>query len=127
MPAPPSEDPPQVGRRTDNGRANRARLEVPVQLHTGTAYCSGTTRNIGPGGVFVATTRLLRAGDRVTVALKVNFDSRPIEALAEVRWCRFSEGLDAEPAGVGLRFVDTPARAAILMNELRRSARTNAG
>ena len=127
MPAPPSEDPPQVGRRTDNGRANRARLEVPVQLHTGTASCSGITRNLGPGGVFVATTRLLRAGDRVTVTLNVKSGAAPIEAMAEVRWCRFSEGVDDEPAGVGLRFIDTPVRAAILANELRRSARANAG
>ena len=127
MPAPPSESPPPGGRRTDNGRANRARLEVPVQLHAGTASCSGITKNIGPGGVFVATTRLLRAGDRVTVALKMKFDTPPVEALAEVRWCRLHEGLDDEPAGVGLRFIDTPVRAAILANELRRSARSNAG
>jgi uncharacterized protein (TIGR02266 family) len=126
MPAPPREDKPHVGRRTDNGRADRARLEVPVQLHTGTASCSGITKNIGPGGLFVATTRLLRAGDRVTVALKMKFDAAPVEALAEVRWCRFSDGLDDQPAGVGLRFIDTPVRAAILANELRRSLRPNA-
>lgn len=127
MPAPPSEDTPHVGRRTDNGRANRARLEVPVQLHAGTASCSGITKNIGSGGVFVATTRLLRAGDRVTIALKVKFDAAPVEALAEVRWCRFSERLDDEPAGVGLQFIDTPVRAALLTNELRRSLLPKSG
>jgi uncharacterized protein (TIGR02266 family) len=123
MPAPPSEDKPHVGRRTDNGRATRAGLEVPVQLQTGTASCSGITKNIGPGGLFVATTRLLRAGDRVTVTLAMKFGAAPVEALAEVRWCRFSDGLDDQPAGVGLRFIDTPVRAAILANELRRSLR----
>jgi len=122
MPAPPSEDTPLFRRRTDNGRANRARLEVPVHLHTGTAACSGITKNLGPGGMFVATTRLLRAGDRVTVALKTKRDGAPVEVLAEVRWCRGAER-DDEPAGVGLRFIDTPVRAAILANELRRSAR----
>ena len=121
MSAPPSEDPAPVGRRTDNGRANRARLEVPVQLHTGTASCSGIAKNIGPGGVFVATTRLLRAGDRVTVALKTKLGAAPVEALAEVRWCRLSEEPAEQPAGVGLRFIDTPVRAALLTNELRRS------
>jgi uncharacterized protein (TIGR02266 family) len=124
MPAPPSESPPNRGRRTDNGRANRARLEVPVQLHTGTASCSGITKNIGPGGVFVATTRLLRAGDRVTVTLKTKFGAAPVEALAEVRWCRLSEERTEQPAGVGLRFIDTPVRAAILASALRRSLRT---
>jgi|tagenome__1003787_1003787.scaffolds.fasta_scaffold20315988_1 Tfp pilus assembly protein PilZ len=122
MPAPPGEDPPQVGRRTDNGRANRARVEVPVQLHAGTVSCSGVTKNLGPGGIFVATTRLLRVGDRVKVTLKAHqFGAAPVEALAEVRWCRLSKELDDAPAGVGLRFIDTPVRAAILTNELRRA------
>ena len=123
MPAPPSEDLPPVGVRTDTGRANRVRLEVPVQLRTGTASCSGITKNIGPGGVFVATTRLLRAGDRVTVRLERRFDMAPLEALAEVRWCRLSETRENEPAGVGLRFIDAQVRAALLANELRRSGR----
>jgi hypothetical protein len=60
-------------------------------------------------------------GDRVTVTLKTKGDAGPIEALAEVRWCRrFVERNDLPP-GVGLRFIDTPLRAAILANELRRS------
>ncbi len=119
MAAPPNEDTPHVGRRTDSGRANRVPLEVPVQLHTGRASCSGITKNIGPGGVFVATTRLLSPGDRVTVTLKTKFGEVPVEALAEVRWCRKS--------GVGLRFIDTPVRAAILANELRRALPLEAG
>jgi hypothetical protein len=48
-------------------------------------------------------------------------DAAPVEALAEVRWCRPLEDLDDQPAGVGLRFIDTPLRAALLTNELRRS------
>jgi hypothetical protein len=48
-------------------------------------------------------------------------DAAPIEALAEVRWCRPFMELRDLPAGVGLRFIDTPLRAAILANELRRS------
>ena len=121
MPVPPSEDAPHVARRTDNGRANRARLEVPVQLHTDRASCSGIAKNLGPGGVFVATTRLLRAGDRVTVILQMKVGASPVEALAEVRWCRLSDQRDDEPAGVGLRFIDKPVRAAILTNEFLRS------
>jgi len=85
---PPSEETPQVGGRTDNGRASRVGLEVPVQLRVDKASCVGITKNIGPGGVFVATVRL--------------------------------------PAGVGLRFIDTPLRAAILTNELQRSLRPDA-
>jgi uncharacterized protein (TIGR02266 family) len=96
---------------------------VPVQLRTATVSFAGVTRNIGPGGVFVATVRPLRAGDRVTVSLEMSDDAEPIEALTEVRWCRRMEDLGELPPGVGLRFIDTPLRAAILTNELWRSRR----
>jgi uncharacterized protein (TIGR02266 family) len=126
MPIPPSEKTPHVGGRTDNGRANRVGLEVPVRLRTGGASCAGVTKNIGSGGVFVATVRSLRVGDRVTVTLEMQGDAAPVEALAEVRWCRPLEDLDDQPAGVGLRFIDTPLRAAMLTDELRRSRQPDA-
>jgi hypothetical protein len=46
-------------------------------------------------------------------------DPEPVEALAEVRWSRPSAGSDNRPAGLGLRFIDTPLRAAILVRELQ--------
>ena len=110
-----------MGGRTDKGRGNRVRLEVPVQLQEGSASCTGVAKNIGPGGVFVATVRMLGVGARVTVKLKQQGDAAPIEALAQVRWCRPFIELDDQPAGVGLQFIDTPLRAAILANQLRRS------
>jgi len=88
--------------------------------HRGASY-SGLAKNIGPGGVFVATVHALGVGERVTVILQAKRDAAPIEALAEVRWCRSFVELDDLPAGVGLQFIDTPLRAAILANELRRS------
>jgi len=107
--------------RTDNGRANRVGLEVPVQLHEGSASCTGVAKNIGPGGVFVATGRMLGVGARVIVTLRLPGDGAPLAALAEVRWCRPFVELNDLPAGLGLRFIDTPLRAAVLANELRRS------
>ena len=107
--------------RTDKGRANRVRLDVPVQLRESGASFTGLAKDIGPGGVFVATVRALGVGDRVTVTLKMKGDTGPVEALAEVRWSRPFVDLHDLPAGVGLRFIDTPLRAAILANELRRS------
>ena len=120
MPVPPSEQ-RYTGGRTDKGRGNRVRLEVPVQLHEGSASCTGVAKNIGPGGVFVATVRFLGVGERVTLTLEMQGDAGPVEALAEVRWCRPFTELNDLPAGVGLRFIDTPLRAAILANQLRRS------
>src|SRR3954447_21815147 len=125
MSEPPSEQMALMRGRTDKGRANRFRLEIPVPLRERGVSYTGLAKNIGPGGVFVATVRALGVGDRVTVTLKAKRDVGPIEALAEVRWCRpFVERNDL-PAGVGLRFIDTPLRAAILANELRRSSQAD--
>lgn len=119
MPVPPREE-THIGGRRDMGRANRVRLDVPVQLRERSVSYTGVAKNIGPGGVFVATVRMLGVGQRITVTLELEGDAAPIEALAEVRWCRPFVELDDLPAGVGLRFIDTPLRAAILANELRR-------
>ena len=114
---------PEPRGRTDKGRANRVPLDVPVQLWEHGASYTGLAKNIGPGGIFVATVRAIDVGAKVTVKLGSRGDDQgPIEALAEVRWCRPFVELNDQPAGVGLRFIDTPLRAAVLANELRRSS-----
>jgi Tfp pilus assembly protein PilZ len=126
MPTRSSEQTPAPGRRTDKGRANRAALDVPVCLRGVSSSFTGVAKNIGPGGVFVATLRLLGVGEKVMVMLDSDGDAPPVEALAEVRWCRPFVDLDDVPPGVGLQFIDTPVRAAILGNKLRRSRRGRA-
>ncbi len=118
MPRTPSEQTNRTGGRKDMGRANRAALKVPVLLREGRSSFPGVTRNIGPGGVFVATIGPLGVGAKVVLTLRG--ESEVIEALAEVRWCRPFVDLDNQTAGVGLRFIDTPLRAAILSGALRR-------
>jgi uncharacterized protein (TIGR02266 family) len=121
MPITPSEQTNRTGGRKDMGRANRAALEVPVRLREGATSFSGVTKNIGPGGVFVATIRPLGVGAKVVLTLDLHGDAQPVEALAEVRWQRPFVELDDRPAGVGLRFIDTPLRAAIVAGALRRA------
>jgi uncharacterized protein (TIGR02266 family) len=121
MPITPGEPTNRTGGRTDMGRANRVALEVPIHLREGRTSFSGLTKNIGPGGVFVATIRPLGIGAKVILTLDLHGDAQPVEALAEVRWCRPFVELDDQPAGVGLRFIDTPLRAAIVANALRRT------
>jgi uncharacterized protein (TIGR02266 family) len=101
------------------GRSGRIPLEVPVQLRMHAGSHAGVTRNISGGGLFVATMRSLPVGDRVTVMLTIPGDDEPVEALAEVRWSRPFQDLDDRPPGLGLRFIDTPLRAAILVRELQ--------
>ena len=112
---------PIDGDRASEGRSGRIGLEVPVLLRTHRGSSSGVTKNICAGGVFVATIRSLDVGDRVTLRLTIPGDTEPVEALAEVRWSRPFQELDDRPAGVGLRFIDTPIRAAILVTALQRS------
>jgi uncharacterized protein (TIGR02266 family) len=104
------------------GRSGRLPLEVPVQLENEMGAHGGTTKNVGTGGLFVATIRSLPVGHRVTVRLSTTpGDPRSVAALAEVRWTRPFAGSDDRPAGLGLRFIDTPVRTAILVSELQRS------
>jgi len=122
MPVQSSDQTNPAGGRADRGRAHRFPLDVPVELQDGGFRCTGVARNIGPGGIFVATVRAIDVGAKVTVKLGSRGDDEgPIEALAEVRWCRPFVELNDLAAGVGLRFIDTPLRAAILANELRLS------
>jgi uncharacterized protein (TIGR02266 family) len=102
--------------RASDGRAGRIPLEVPIQLRrqndSDDGVYTGVTKNICSGGVFVATLRSFTVGERVAVRLKIPGDAEAVEALAEVRWCRPFQELDDRPAGFGLRFIDTPLRAA---------------
>jgi hypothetical protein len=109
--------------RTDNGRATRVALEVPVQLSSGGTSFVGVTKNVGPSGVFVATVRLPGADERVTLSLETEGEAEPVDVLAEVRWRHLSVDVGDLPVGVGLRFIDTPLRTAIFISELRRSGR----
>jgi uncharacterized protein (TIGR02266 family) len=107
--------------RASDGRAGRVALEIPVQLRDRQGSSAGVTKNICAGGVFVATIRSFPVGERVAVNLTIPGDAEPVEVLAEVRWTRAFQELDDRPAGLGLRFIDTPMRAAILVTELQRS------
>jgi hypothetical protein len=111
------------GNRRDNGRARRVALEVPVQLFAGGTSVVGVTKNVGPGGVFVATVRLLGANERVTLSLETEGEVDWVDVLAQVRWRHLSVDVGDPPVGVGLRFIDTPLRTAIFLSELRRSGR----
>lgn len=102
-----------------NERTGRTPLEVPVQLRIRDVSHGGVTKNVGGGGLFVATIRPFAVGDHVTVILTIREDPEPVEALAEVRWVRSFQELDDRPAGLGLRLIDTPLRTAILTWELR--------
>ncbi len=104
-------------------RTGRVPLMVPIQLRSPAGSFKGVTRNICAGGVFVATLRTFSVGDQVVLRLTIPGDAEPVEALAEVRWCRPFQELDDRPAGLGLQFIDTPLRAASVERIIRSSRR----
>jgi uncharacterized protein (TIGR02266 family) len=83
-------------------RPSRAPIEMRVDLKTGNESFAATSKNLGVGGMFVATDRQLPVGDRVTVEVSLPGHVRPMAIGAEVRWVQ-PEG--ARPSGMGLRFV----------------------
>jgi uncharacterized protein (TIGR02266 family) len=108
-------------RASDDRRAGRIALEVPIRLRNGAGSCAGMTKNICAGGIFVATLRSFSVGERITVRLAIPGDAELVEALAEVRWSRPFQELDDRPVGLGLRFIDTPIRAARVARVIRAS------
>ena len=101
-------------------RLKRIAIEIPVDLRSRTGSGRGTARNVCAGGLFVATPCLRAVGDWVIVSFVIPGATEPIEILGEVRWSRPFQDLVDVPGGLGLRFVETPVRAAVLALELRR-------
>ncbi len=110
MSVPTGERTPMDRERASDGRRGRIPLEVPIEIRSGAGSFTGVTKNVCAGGLFVVTLRAFSVGERVAVRLRIPGDAEPVEALAEVRWARPFQELDDRPAGVGLRFIDTPLR-----------------
>lgn len=101
-------------------RAERVDIDFPVQFRSRAGSGRGTAKNVCAGGLFVATPRLLEVGDWMIVSFTIPGATEPVEILGEVRWSRPFQDLVEVPAGLGLRFVETPVRATVLVLELQR-------
>jgi len=83
-------------------RPARAPIEMRVDLKTGNQSFAAKSKNLGVGGVFVATEREFRVGDQVIAELSLPGHVRPIAVGPEVRWVQLE---DNRPYGLGLRFL----------------------
>ncbi|HSS37441.1 MAG TPA: PilZ domain-containing protein [Polyangia bacterium] len=106
-------------------RSGRADVELPVEVSTEQGAYRAACKNIGAGGVFVATDQLPEVplpqiGTRLAIKLQLPALDRPISLGAEVRWTRSGEPTATDPRspGMGLRFVDLPVGALIAIHEL---------
>jgi uncharacterized protein (TIGR02266 family) len=90
-----------------NRRAGRSDLELDVEVGAGEELYAVTAKNIGLGGVFLATARLRAVGDRVALKFTLPGVDDPIAVESEVRWIRPPTGDSPErPPGMGMRFVN---------------------
>ena len=100
-------------------RSGRVDLELPVDLKTAEGSIPASTKNIGRGGVFVATDRLRRVGERLALTFTLPGSTDPIQVQSEVRWTRERSASQQgeRVAGMGLRFVQPPIFATALIEE----------
>jgi uncharacterized protein (TIGR02266 family) len=106
-------------------RSGRAEVDLPVELATESARFPAACMNIGTGGVFVATDRLCGVGTHLSITLQLPQQVSPFSVQAEVRWTRGgdSSGPATRRPGMGLRFVNPPVGAVILIHELLLASR----
>lgn len=102
-------------------RLGRAEIEMRVDVKIADTFFTTTSKNIGTGGLFLATERRLQVGDRVELELTLPRHIQSMSVAAEVRWTRQEAG--GEGPGVGLRFVNPPLGATIGIHELLKSVK----
>jgi len=88
-----------------------------VEVKSASDSFVATSTNVGAGGMFVATDRPLRVGERLTVELELPGFLRPMAVEAEVRWVQATDG---QSSGVGLRFVRPSLALTVAVHELLR-------
>jgi uncharacterized protein (TIGR02266 family) len=101
---------------------SRAELQVDVSLTSGQHVHSGRIRDIGVGGLFVATEDILLVGEQIKLTFALP-GVDPFDAIAEVRWVRapWATVESSLPPGMGLRFLRIPPHAQEVIQAFLRS------
>ena len=104
-------------------RPGRIDLRVPIVLAFDGERITRETRNIGLGGVFVATPDPAPVGQRVSLELTLPHWDEPLAVDAEVRWVRTSEDgpLGDGIPGVGVKFLKPPLYVVAALDNFVRS------
>jgi uncharacterized protein (TIGR02266 family) len=100
-------------------RSGRSELEVSVDLSSNQDRYAGVTKNIGSGGVFIATPRVLQVGDRVTLTFSLPGTKEPLTVDASVRWIR-PPASEADEGGMGLQFVNMSLDTTVIIQRYLR-------
>lgn len=99
-----------VGPESHQRKAERHDLEIAVDFESDSNFYAGLTQNISAGGLFIATHRIKRVGERIHLKFTLPGATKPIECETEVRWIRENSSLmrTEAPPGMGVRFINMP-------------------
>lgn len=86
----------------------RYELTVAVTFESQHNFYKGVSRDLGSGGLFVATDMLRPVGEFVRVRFTLPTSPQVMDAIAEVRWLRSTDTTGSE-AGMGLQFLQMSA------------------
>ena len=100
-------------------RSGRSELEVNVDLRSDQDRYAAKTKNIGSGGVFVATPQVLQVGDRVTLSFSLPGIADPLTVDAAVRWIR-PPTPDTGEGGMGLQFINMSLDTTVIIQRFLR-------
>jgi uncharacterized protein (TIGR02266 family) len=98
-------------------RPTRLEVEVPLRVAGDDGSSVGRVKNLGPGGMFMASDRRHEVGERFALTFKLPDQAHAISVAAEVCWVQLAG--DHGP-GVGLRFIGLSREATIAIQEFRR-------
>jgi uncharacterized protein (TIGR02266 family) len=89
-------------------KAERHDVELAVDFESDHNFYAGLTQNISAGGLFIATHRIKKVGERVHLKFTLPGAAKPIECETEVRWIRENSSLlrTDSATGMGVRFID---------------------
>jgi uncharacterized protein (TIGR02266 family) len=105
------------------GRQGRFDLRVPVIFGVGGRQVTAETRNIGLGGVFVATHEPPPIGERVSLHLALPDWDESHFVTGEVRWVRDADDSPhpTESSGMGVKFIKLSLYVAAALDNFVRS------
>lgn len=82
----------------------RYELTVALTFESEHNFYTGATRDLGGGGLFVATKVLRPVGECVRIRFTLPGSDVLLDAISEVRWVRPNDTAEGE-AGIGLEFL----------------------
>ena len=94
----------------------RHELTVALTFESEHNFYTGATRDLGGGGLFVATKVLRPVGECVRVRFTLPGSEVLLDAITEVRWVRPKETVEGE-AGIGLEFLQMSSATKQAVND----------